>query len=58
MGEIADDIINGKQCSLCGICFVEEHGFPVVCKSCWLELVDEYGDENGIEITKAIFEEL
>ena len=35
MGEIADDIIEGFQCSWCGVCFEEEHGYPVVCSSCW-----------------------
>jgi len=58
MGEIADDIINGKQCSFCGICFEEEHGFPVACDSCWKELIQEYGDEYSIKISKAIFGEL
>ena len=34
MGEIADDMIDGASCSWCGIYFVKEHGYPVVCKSC------------------------
>ncbi len=34
MGDIADDIIEGFQCSWCGQCFEEEHGYPVVCKTC------------------------
>lgn len=37
MGEIAEDMVNGLQCSLCGVCFEEEHGYPVVCDSCWKE---------------------
>lgn len=37
MGEIADDMIDGLSCSLCGIYFVEEHGYPVVCTDCWDE---------------------
>lgn len=41
MGQIADDIINGFCCSLCGVYFVEEHGYPVVCKDCWDELSKE-----------------
>lgn len=41
MGEIADDIIDGICCALCGCYFTEddetlyEHGYPVVCKDCW-----------------------
>ena len=35
MSAIADDMLNGWQCSLCGVCFEEEHGYPVVCRSCW-----------------------
>lgn len=39
MGEIADDMIEGRMCSLCGCYFVDkakdeiyEHDYPVVCK--------------------------
>lgn len=35
MGDIADDIICGFQCSGCGVCFEDEHGFPVLCVSCY-----------------------
>lgn len=38
MGQIADDMIDGLCCSLCGVYFVQEHGYPVVCKHCWKEL--------------------
>lgn len=38
MGQIADDIMNGFQCSGCGICFEGEHGFAVFCRGC-------YGDD-------------
>jgi rubredoxin len=38
MGEIADDMVNGFSCSLCGIYFQEEHGYPVVCETCWNDL--------------------
>ena len=39
MGQIADDMINGFCCSLCGgVYFEEEHGYPVVCKTCWKDL--------------------
>jgi hypothetical protein len=41
MGDIADDIINGFQCSWCGVCFEEENGFPVACESCWAEALDD-----------------
>ncbi len=45
MGEIADDIINGFQCSWCGTCFEEEHGYPVACQSCWEEALEDV--KNG-----------
>lgn len=35
MGEVADDLIDGNACSYCGIYFIEEHGFPVVCIPCY-----------------------
>lgn len=48
MGQIADDMIDGLTCSLCGCFFAEheqeddgleaplfEHGYPVVCWDCW-----------------------
>ena len=47
MGEIADSMINGECCSLCGQYFADpdskpeqiyEHGYPVVCKECWSDL--------------------
>lgn len=49
MGEIADQMINGECCELCAIPFVDpknlnrfyEHGYPVVCASCWNGLTEE-----------------
>ncbi len=35
MGEIANGIIDGLACSWCGIYFEKEHGFPVICRSCF-----------------------
>ena len=47
MGEIADDIISGECCALCGCYFVGpdldseghqiayEHGYPVACEDCF-----------------------
>jgi hypothetical protein len=34
MGDIADDITIGKQCSYCGVMFEKPHGFPVQCIEC------------------------
>ncbi|KKK83057.1 hypothetical protein LCGC14_2797180 [marine sediment metagenome] len=34
MGEIADDIIDGLCCAICGVYFEEEHGYPVACSEC------------------------
>lgn len=44
MGEIADDMIDGACCHLCGQYFVGDddemvsHGYEVVCKDCWTDL--------------------
>ena len=40
MGEIADDIISGACCEICGVYFDEEYGFPVTCDECLEE--DDY----------------
>ncbi|MDR1346819.1 MAG: hypothetical protein LBJ63_00075 [Prevotellaceae bacterium] len=53
MGQIADDIIQGRCCSLCNIYFVEEHFYPVVCEDCWADLTN--AEKQGYE--KAIYEE-
>lgn len=54
MGELSDDIITGRCCSLCMQYFYEgerpkngseveifEHGHPVVCEDCWKGLTPE-----------------
>ena len=38
---IAEDIIDGWCCQLCGVYYEEEHGYPVVCESCYNELSEE-----------------
>jgi hypothetical protein len=35
MGEMADDAIYGFACSHCGVYFVAEHGYPVLCRECY-----------------------
>ena len=35
MGEIADDLIEGACCSLCGVYFEDEHGYSVLCEDCF-----------------------
>lgn len=46
MGEIAEDMIEGRCCSECGCYFYDhvktdgtieiyEHGYPVLCWDCW-----------------------
>ena len=43
MGQIADDMIDGTCCSLCGQYFIDSlnndelytHGYPVACEDCW-----------------------
>lgn len=40
MGTIANDIIEGYCCALCGVYFEEPHDYPVVCKDCYSTLND------------------
>ncbi len=54
MGQIADDIVDGLCCNCCGIYFKKEHGYPVVCKSCYEDLTDE----ERVGIQKACIEEV
>jgi hypothetical protein len=46
MGEIAELIITGEQCSLCGIEFIESHGYPVVCEHCFNDLTE--GEQEDV----------
>jgi len=48
MGEIAEDMVDGTCCELCGSYFIKKqdkstftHGYPVVCNECWDNLSDE-----------------
>jgi hypothetical protein len=41
MGEVADYMIEGEMCQLCGQFFTEKHGYPVICKDCWVGLTEE-----------------
>ncbi len=34
MGEIADDILNGDRCDLCGVWIGEGDGYPRKCVEC------------------------
>ena len=54
MGQIADDIVNGLQCSWCGICFEKAHGYPVLCMSCY----DNSNKEDRLHLSRAAEEEL
>ena len=56
MGEIADDIINGFQCSWCGVCFKEEHGYPVICEDCWKNATKKQVKSSGVQ--KTLYDEL
>lgn len=53
MGEIADMMINGEICCLCGMDFADEYGFPKVCAGCGGDGVligeEEEEEENTIK---------
>ena len=50
MGEIADDIINGWCCDLCGQYFNEEHGYPATCSECWIGLTPKEKKHHSLAI--------
>lgn len=49
MGQIADDMVSGFMCSWCGVCFEEEHEYPVVCEGCGRDVTDEELKELGLQ---------
>ena len=53
MGEIADDVVNGACCSHCGIYFIKEHGYPVLCHSCY----DSETKEERAGIQRSLYED-
>ena len=38
MGEIADAMVSGESCELCGSEFEYSHGHPATCWDCWSNL--------------------
>lgn len=54
MGDIANDVLNGFQCSHCGVIFKKEHGYPVLCKSCY----DDVKEEERAGLSKAQIKEI
>ena len=59
---LAEDKVYGFSCSWCGVYFEAEHGFPVLCDSCWDEAIDKHGNDKIIlgkfGLQKAIHSEL
>lgn len=54
MGEIADAMIEGSMCSHCGTCFREDHGYPVLCNSCF----DDETEKERAGLQRATLEEI
>ena len=54
MGEMAERLVNGEDCSWCGIPFTEAHGYGVVCKECWAEFQKEHPGVTEHELTNMI----
>ena len=55
MGQLAEDMVEGRSCSMCGVYFVKSHGFPVICTDCFLE---EIKSEEGSDTPVATEKEL
>lgn len=56
MGEIANDMVQGFCCSDCGVYFEAEHGYPVLCRSCWKQTSPRDRKAEGVQ--RAHFKEL
>ena len=63
MGDMADDMIDGSACSLCGMYFQDPkradhiftHDYPVLCKECWDEqTADELKASESAGLQRAI----
>ncbi len=59
---IAEDVVNGFSCSWCGVYFEDEHGYPVLCDSCWKDAIEKHKSDKVIlhnfGLQKAIHGEL
>ncbi len=51
MGEQTQTVLDGACCEWCGVFFVQEHGFPVLCEACWQnsDKVERAGHQLAIE---------
>lgn len=62
MGEIADDMVEGRTCCLCGMFFLDpekentvyEHGYPAVCWDCWSELTWQQRKKHQKALVKTL----
>lgn len=63
MGDMADDMVNGVTCSICGSMFrgktihdeIPEHGYPVACWHCWNKNTKEC---KSMGLQKALYKTL
>ncbi len=46
MGEIADSMIEGEICTICGLPFKESYGYPLACQDCGGDGVLDDGEEE------------
>ena len=37
MGDQSDDMNDGLCCSECGVYFIKDHDYPVLCRHCWYQ---------------------
>ena len=62
MGEIAEDIIGGTCCDLCGRYFVQPdnrsqlytHGHPATCTNCWRRLTTQEKEQHQRALVRTI----
>lgn len=51
MGEQAEMMVNGEVCTICGMFFDEEYGYPKACEACGGDgvLLGEGDEDDGEE---------
>ena len=56
---IAEDVLDGLQCSHCGVCFEKEHKQPVLCKHCFKKQINDASKKPQSKFyPKAFYKEL
>lgn len=60
MGEIAEDIMDGTRCDVCGLFFFKKgtedlytHEYPATCNDCWREMTPKEQKHHQKQLSDA-----